>query len=803
MPPALRHCSLLATIAAAGAACSGIDKLLEGGDILRGRVSLSVQPTFIILPLGGEVTLTLTVSRTGEFTGPVALSLQNAPAGISAVFGPPATAGQVSTVTVTVKVAPGASLGNHSITIRGDASPLPHAIALLQLSVTQPPSYALAVSDSTPVILRGGSLPLILRASRTAFTGGVTLSLDGVAGITAVFGANPLPGDSTSMTVSVQPGVAPGPHAVTLRGSAAGLADRTVLITVTVSADPVQLVMAAEVAGSQGSSAQAPIQINRFGFDGPVTLSAENLPAGVTAAFQPAAPTGGSATMTLAVGSTAAAGPHTVTLRGTGAGVPDAVTTFVLRVAAAGITLALAPQALTVQQGGSATSAATLTRTAYAGPVTFSVENVPPGLTVTPSPVTTTGPGTTLTTTATGAAVPGQFDVIVRAAPDALGASASRTATLRVSVVLPSTGNVALDWSGCTVPDWVAAQDGAGSWTQVLPVAGLARFSVTSGLGGFAFALGGAVTVRYLTQEELTGQTIAMCPPPAPTKRVFGTGQHFAAGETWKYQLGGASATSTGQFPDFTLTGVAEGVHDLVVWGQSFLLTGQQRGLIRRDVDVVDNGTLDPVDLTGLESFQGFSAALSLSGGAGEPGGTFSSSMSYLTTAACRVNPLHDLGLLGVPEARQRPNDFHMLTIRWRTATSNHVAHEVFRKIAPRTVAFAWPTTAPAVAALPGAYVRLSAALGQVGVLYDGTATLRYESALRPMEVSASRGYAGSGTITLTMPDFSAVAGWLDAYGLPAGSSGAWTVTLDGGGAQEPLCVENKRVIQATRVGTF
>jgi hypothetical protein len=28
-------------------------------------------------------------------------------------------------------------------------------------------------------------------------------------------------------------------------------------------------------------------------------------------------------------------------------------------------------------------------------------------------------------------------------------------------------------------------------------------------------------------------------------------------------------------------------------------------------------------------------------------------------------------------------------------------------------------------------------------------------------------------------------------------------VTLDGGGAHEPLCVENRRVIQATRVGTF
>ena len=788
-------------LALAAAACSGIDKLLEGGDVPSGRVSLSVQPTFISIPLGGEVTLTLTVSRSGEFRGAVALSLQSAPAGVSAAFGPPTTAGQVSTVAVTVTVAPGAPLGSHTVTIRGDASPLPHAIALLQLSVTQPPSYALTVSDSTLTILRGGTVPLILRAARTAFTGGVTLSLDGGVGIAAAFGANPLQGDSTSMTVSVQAGVAPGNHTVALRGSTPGLADRTVPMTVTVSGDPVQLVVSPEVAASQGSSAQAPIQINRAGYDGPVMLSAENLPAGVTAGFQPAAPTGTGATMTLVVGGPAAPGPHTVTLRGTGTGIPDAVTTFVLRVAAAGITLALAPPGLTVQPGGTATSTATLSRVGYAGPVTFLVENVPAGLSVTASPITTTGPGTTLTATASGAAVPGQYDVTVRATPDALGASASRTATLRVSVVLPSTGNVALDWQGCTAPDWVAGQDGAGPWTQVLPAGGLARFSVTSGRGGFAFALGGAVTVRYLTQEELTGQTLAMCPPPIPTKRVFGTGQHFAAGETWNYRLGGASATSTGQFPNFTLNGVADGVHDLLVWGQSFVFTGQQRGFIRRDVGVADNGTLDPVDLAGPESFQGFSAALSVTGG-GDPGGTFSSSMSYLTTAACRVNPLHDFGMLGVPEARQRPDDFHMLTIRWRTATSNHVAHEVFRKIAPRTVALAAPTPVAAVAALPGAYVRLSAALGQVVVLYDGTATLRYEAALRSMEVSASRGYAGSGTITLTMPEFGGVAGWLDVYGLPAGSSGTWTVTMDGG-AHEPLCAENKRVIQATRVGTF
>jgi hypothetical protein len=800
----MRRSSLLAMIAVAAAACSGIDKLLEGGDVPNGRVSLSLQPTTISVPLDGEVTLTLTVSRSGEFRGAVALSLQNAPAGISAAFGPPTTTGQVSTVAVTVTVAPGASLGSHSITIRGDASPLPHAIALLQLTVTQPPFYALAVSDSTPTILRGGTVPLVLRAARTAFTGGVILSLDGVAGITAAFGANPLHGDSTSMTVSVNGGVAPGNYIVALRGSAVGLADRSVPMTVTVTGDPIQLLMSPDVAASQGSSVQALIQINRAGYDGPVTLSAENLPAGVTAGFQPAAPTGTSATMTLTVAGMTAPGPHTVTLRGTGISGPHAMTTFVLRVAAAGITLALAPTALTLQPGGTSTSTATVTRTAYPGAVTFSAENVPPGLTVTPSPATTTGPGTTLTAMASGAAVPGQYDVIVRATPDALGAGASRTATLRVSVVSSSTGNVALDWSGCTAPDWVAGQDGAGPWTQVLPAGGLARFSVTSGRGGFAFALNGAVTVRYLTQEELTAQTLAMCPPPVPTKRVFGTGAHAAAGETWHYRFGGASATSTGQFPSFTLHGVADGVHDLLAWGQSFLLTGQQRGFIRRDVDVADNGTLDPVDLAGLESFQGFSASLTVTGGAGqEPGGTFSSSMSYLTSAACRINPLHDLGLVGVPEARQRPNDFHMLTVRWRTAASNHVAHEVFRKIAPRTVALAAPTPAIAVAVLPGAYRRLSAALGQVVILYDDAATLHYESALRSMRVSASRGYAGSGNITLAMPDFSGVGGWLDAYGLPAGASGTWTVTLDGGGAHEPLCVENRRVIQATRVGTF
>src|SRR3989454_3934626 len=68
----------------------------------------------------------------------------------------------------------------------------------------------------------------------------------------------------------------------------------------------------------QGANGTATVTITRTNFNGAVTLSLGGAPTGVTGSFNPAAPTGTSATLTVSVGAAVAAGVYNLTVDGTG-----------------------------------------------------------------------------------------------------------------------------------------------------------------------------------------------------------------------------------------------------------------------------------------------------------------------------------------------------------------------------------------------------------------------------------------------------------------------------------------------------
>ena len=794
----------LALFALAAASGCGLDSLLEGKKLPNGKVSLALTPSTVSIPLGSQESFTVTVIRTGEFKGEVPVTVEGAPAGVTATVSSPSTVNQVSTVTITVQVGAEASVGSHVLTIRGNADPLPYVTAVLILTVVQPPAFTVAVSNPSPTIIRGGLAPLAVRLTRIAFAAPVTFSLDGVPGITAAFGTNPLSGDSTTLTLSVSASVAPGTHTATLRGVAAGLADRTVPIAVTVTSDAIQLIAPGEVSAAQGSSVSAELLVNRGGYAGPVTLTAENLPAGVSASFQPAAPTGVSATMTLSVGPTAAPGSHPITVRGAGTGVPSATTQLVLWVNGASVTLALIPPSLSLSPGGAATISAILTRANFTGRVSMAVDGTPAGLTVTPASALVIGSAATLTVAAGMGMAPGQHDLTVRATPEGFPPSAASSATLRVTVAAPSLGNVVLTWSGCTAPNWVAAQDGDEPWAQVLPAGGEYRFAVTSGRGGYAFVeKGNELAVRYHTQAELTAGPIGMCPPPVSTKVVNGTGTHINLSPIiWDVSFGGGFATTSFLSPNFQVSVTAEGPQDLVVTG---FAQGGLRVLLVRDLDIAEGGSLPAMTLNSEVSIMG-QAGLTFFGGAGLPlpRTSFTGSMKYLTTAACTVNHLHNfVSMLGVSESSQRPDDFHMFTVSWNAAGSVHSATEVFRRIAARSVAMPVATNAPVVSTVPGAFKRLAASFSAIHLAYTGLRQLEYQGGGRSVSVTASNGYTGSAGVELTTPDLSGVAGWLASFAPAADATGTWRVILEGGTSSKALCTENARLVKAQYFGGF
>ena len=96
--------------------------------------TIALNPTSASVAQGGNVAVQVTLTRTGGFTGAVALTLENAPAEVTGVFDPTPAPGASSTLTVSVGGA--ATPGQYPLTVRGAGSGLGDRTATLALTVT-------------------------------------------------------------------------------------------------------------------------------------------------------------------------------------------------------------------------------------------------------------------------------------------------------------------------------------------------------------------------------------------------------------------------------------------------------------------------------------------------------------------------------------------------------------------------------------------------------------------------------------------------------------------------------------------
>jgi hypothetical protein len=475
-----------------------------------------------------------------------------------------------------------------------------------------------------------------------------------------------------------------------------------------------------------------------------------------------------------------------------------------------GLSLVLNPGAVSIFQGTSAISTLTLARNNLEGAVSLSVEGAPSGVTVQLDAASVTGSSATLTIDTDPALAPGAYPVTIRAVPASWPPGASRSAVLTVTVRATPTGggNVLLDWSGCAQPNWVAAQDGSGAWTQQIPDAGVVSFSLTADKGGIAFVeSGNSVVVRYHTRAELTAGTLNMCPPvqtPGP-KSITGFAVHSGSLEVFTYSLGGAIASSSLASPNFVLVGVREGIHDLVGWGFTSGAFGL-RGFLRRDIDLPSGGALAPVDFLGVGSFAPQRNTLSVLLNQGDQ---VSHSMSYLTTALCTPNPLYanvpsTTSLMsGVPEPLQRPEDLHLVTVTATGFRRTRVATYAFHIMRGRSVILPPLLVVPTVSTLPAGYKALQAVVSSMPAVYNGTVNFRYTAGTRAMSISASMGYVGTGAVVLAMPNFEAVPGWPNGAAIGTGESGTWNYSVDGSSGPGALCTELGTTVYNNQQGTF
>src|SRR5439155_603285 len=172
------------------------------------------------------------------------------------------------------------------------------------------------------------------------------------------------------------------------------------------------------------------VTITRTNFTGAVTLGLGSAPSGVTGSFDPAAPTGTSATLTVSVAAAVAPGVYNLTVDGTGTP-GNRSTPLTLTVSAApDYTLSLAPAALTIIQGPTGTTTATIARTNFTGAVTLSLGSAPAGVTGSFDPAAPTGTSSALTVSVGAAVAPGVYNLTVAGS----GSPGNRSTPLSLTV---------------------------------------------------------------------------------------------------------------------------------------------------------------------------------------------------------------------------------------------------------------------------------------------------------------------------------------------------------------------------------
>lgn len=786
-------------VVAAALSCSPEKYLPDTPEKPDRTVSLSLQTNTLSAAQGGETSVVATVTRVDGGPPPTVL-VEDVPSGVAASLVNTTPVGGVFTSTLTLRVSSDAKVGQYTIAIRAHADGVVDAVLTVALTILEAPKLALTLTRPTVTVVPGGLTPTTLAIARTTVSAPVTLALEGAPGLSADFATNPVTGDTVGIVVRVGAQVAAGTYQAAIRASVAGLPDQRVTLTVTVIPDRLQLIGPATIGVAQGQSATANVIVNQTDLTGAIALSLENAPTGMAATFGPAS--NGVAPMTLAVAPAVAAGVYTVTVRGKATDGTTATTDVVVNVARASITLSVKPESLIVFQGTSSTTTLSLARSLFTGDVTISAENVPANVTVAGEPPTVAGNSTTIRVTAASNAAPTTTDVTIRGSLSGFPAGASSIVKLVVIVrAAPTGGNVILDWSGCGAPPFVAYQDGDGAWTRPDVTGDVARFTIASGKGGFAYADGDGVTVRYMTQAEMTASPIGLCPLPAGRNTVTATAIHTAISESFTYSLGGGTATSTTNNPSVVINSVRDGVHDLVAYGTT---TSGLRGFIQRDITVPPVTSLGSLDLRGPNGFALMSGFATISGPInGDP---IVQAMSYLTTSACTVNALFPQAgggqLLGIPSSAQRPTDYHLLTVTASNPRQVRSSTVTFHTFVNPLVTIQPALAIPTVGAINGPYLRERVTFGPIPPGYGDAVSFRYTDGRHLMAIVASIAYAGSNGPILTMPDLSAVAGWQSAFAYTTGASGNWFAAAEGSNGQGP-CTEGRRTYTATVNGTL
>ncbi len=566
-----------------------------------------------------------------------------------------------------------------------------------------------------------------------------------------------------------------------------------------------------------GATGSITVTLTRSGgFAGDVTIAVNGLPAGVTTSTATIGAGQTSASVTLSAGASATPGTTSVVIQASGSGIASVTASLALTIRAQTATpsfaMGISPTSLSVAAGASGTATITITRSStFTGPVTLTVAGSVVGMTPTFSPATVTGGTATLTVALAATAAPGSVTVTIRGSGTGV---ADQTVALPVTITAASSGNITWRSCGPTLAAWLAVQDGAGAWTRVVGVNDTYSFSLSSGRGGVAYVVvspGVAVTtlVVYGTASELQAMSDAQCGGFAgPGKTV--TAAIAGANPTDLVQTTlGRSHTSVflSQSSTATFSGVGNAPVDLVASNLAQLTVNPtsyaiKKVIIRRGLTPAAGSALAPIDFGGAEAFDPVMHTVTIANLGSDSAGVISyyATSTNVTPTGAFTAPLTagtaastggTLTYAGIPGAKQVAGDLHILVVQSHQSgatESQRLVTSVFKNAVDQTVALGPVLAAPTVTAIAGTG-RVQAVItppaeynSSFGLLLEQSTGLG--GPLVVYGISQTRAYASGSTVTLTIPDLTAVSAFDLNWGLKVGGVAAWIVTASGGPLQ-------------------
>jgi len=189
-----------------------------------------------------------------------------------------------------------------------------------------PGGITLVANTTITAVQQGVSVSITYIVTRHgSFTGPVMLTAEGLPNaVNAIYSPPTTEGTRTTtvITYTATTSAVPGRYDITIRARGAGVTDATIALDLTVTAAPqpnYQLsITGSPVTIEQGAIGQVTVTIARTGgFSGPVALTVEDAPAGMTANLDPSTTTGTSVTVTVIVSAAVVPNTYTLTVRGT------------------------------------------------------------------------------------------------------------------------------------------------------------------------------------------------------------------------------------------------------------------------------------------------------------------------------------------------------------------------------------------------------------------------------------------------------------------------------------------------------